>query len=154
MGLGGESWERSSVFPYTSVLLRIEEEACRVTLDNGRPTYYIYIVYIRWEMASSYHEPQRGKTTLQSFRTLSRILSNWTCFTYSQMRKFLQGLNRELIEQLLICCLHKRYRYWWKPNTQRTSWCLEWSLVVTTFIFPHGFCCVWVTPSGAFVERK
>ena len=51
----------------------------------------------------------RDKTTLQSFWIIPNILSNWTYFGFSQIRKILPGSDGEFTEQPLACYATKRY---------------------------------------------
>ena len=66
------------------------------------------------------------------------VIFVWSYQDY-QMRKFSAKIrwwtHRTTIALLY---LHRKYWYWWKLNTQSTSWCMVWSLAMTSFIFPNG----------------
>ena len=93
-------------------------------------------------MSIFYNRPwkSRGKTTLQSFWTNSRILSNRKCFGFSQMKRISAknkwGTYRTTVDSFYPPQNIPSYK-WWKPSPQYISWCLEWSLAMMT-LYHHS----------------
>ena len=64
---------------------------------------------------------------------------------FGKIRLVLSGIyarrtNRKITKRLGITLRRDWYSNWWKPNTQSTSWCLAWSLAMSTLclhLFSH-----------------
>ena len=125
-------WDLSHDWRWPNKLIRFIARDMSVWVSYQASTAWRHSLFLIQD-ANFCHRPwrMRGKTALQIF------LNNLKYSLYPNMLWFLSDEVRWWTHwaTIVLLCLHKMCRYWWKLNTQFTSWCLGWSLTMVMLCY-------------------